>query len=259
MTMNQIVFRKLIRRWATKLGVLRPLRAFVFYVRGYDQPSHDRNFYGKYVRPGDLVFDVGANRGQSSEIFLALGAKVVAFEPQADMHDEIRQVCRHSSNLTIEACGLGARAETRRFFITAYDQVASLREDWEGVRIGETRVEIRTLDEKIAQYGMPDYCKIDVEGWEMEVLEGLSQPIPLLSFEYHLSRNEAQAAHKVLERLEIIGPYYCNLKEASQSDFALADFIPIAELRTRFPHDLGVRFQGGYGDIFCTLDPQSTH
>lgn len=40
-------------------------------------------FYSQFIHPGDLVFDVGANVGNRTKIFLRLGARVVAFEPQA--------------------------------------------------------------------------------------------------------------------------------------------------------------------------------
>lgn len=45
-------------------------------------------------------------------------------------------------------------------------------------------VETDTLDSLVNTYGMPDYCKIDVEGYESEVLRGLSQKIGVISFEF---------------------------------------------------------------------------
>jgi hypothetical protein len=47
-----------------------------------------------------------------------------------------------------------------------------------------TLVPATTLDALIARHGLPRFCKIDVEGYEAEVLRGLSHPIPALSFEY---------------------------------------------------------------------------
>ena len=45
-------------------------------------------------------------------------------------------------------------------------------------------VPVTTLDALIQQYGKPAFCKIDVEGAELDVLRGLSQPLSALSFEY---------------------------------------------------------------------------
>lgn len=41
-----------------------------------------------------------------------------------------------------------------------------------------------TLNELIETHGMPDFCKIDVEGYELNVLKGMTKPIPYLSFEF---------------------------------------------------------------------------
>ena len=254
--MNFLLFQTQVRRLAAKCGMLRPLRYVVFRWRGgATTPENDLAWYSRFLNAGQLVFDVGANRGQSSEIFIQLGTRVVAFEPQDDLHAEIRQLCRNSPHLTIESCGLGHREETRRFFRTEYDQVASLREDWEGVRIGDCEIQISTLDKQIERHGLPDYCKIDVEGWELQVLEGLSQPIPIITFEYHLSPSEIEQALSVLDRIAALGEYHCNLKGSSKNDFALPEFLPVNEFRKRFPHHLDLPHNEGYGDIFCALKP----
>lgn len=152
---------------------------------------------------------------------------------------------------------MGSKEESRRFFITSYDQVASLRDDWEGTRIGETTIEISTLDRQIERHGLPSYCKIDVEGWELEVMQGLSKPIPLISFEYHNSPPEIQKAKAVIDRISSLGSYFCNVKEPSSQDFLMQKFIPLAEFAGRFPDCLAPALTHGYGDIFCALEPNS--
>jgi FkbM family methyltransferase len=254
--MNAIRIKKHIRILTVKAGIFRPLRSLVFWMRGSRYLQCESDFHRRLINAGQLVFDVGANRGQSSEVFLSLGARVIAFEPQMELHGEIRQVCRHNPNLTIEGLGLGAVEETRRFFITAYDQVASLRDDWEGERIGEEVIQVSTLDRQIARHGLPSYCKIDVEGWELPVLQGLSQAIPIISFEYHTSSDEILQATSVLERLSKLGRYYCNFKESSGLDFALSNFISIDQFIADFSRHLSNGLKDGYGDIFCTLDPK---
>jgi FkbM family methyltransferase len=255
--MTAMTFRKIVRKFAARFGILYWLRKIVFLYRGGNWTEIERKFVARIVKPGDLVFDVGANRGQSSECYISLGARVVAFEPQADLHDEIRQVCRKSQHLTIDACGLGNQVEQRKMFITDYDQVASLREDWEGDRIGETIISISTLDEKIKQYGTPRYCKIDVEGWEPQVISGLSKPLEIISFEYHLSDRELKSTSNVLDRLLELGSYYCNIREANGMNFLLPQFIRIEEFSKLFPYGLGVSLKDGYGDIYTTLNPDS--
>lgn len=253
--MDKTLFRKRVRAVAARLGILRPLRALVFKIRGGTSANHEIDFLKRFIDSDSHVFDVGANRGQSSENYIAIGASVVAFEPQCDLHPEIRQLCRNSPRLTIEPLGLGSTEETRRFYITSYDQVASLREDWEGTRIGEKTIEVSTLDIQIAKHGLPDYCKIDVEGWELEVIRGLSKPIPILSFEYHSSSTEIVKAKAVLEQIAMLGPYTCNIRTSADNDFLLREFMPIQEFSTLFPEGLSPSPNTGYGDIFCALDP----
>lgn len=48
----------------------------------------------------------------------------------------------------------------------------------------QPRTPVTTLDLSIEEYGLPDYVKIDVKGGELEVLKGLSTPLPQSSFEF---------------------------------------------------------------------------
>ena len=63
------------------------------------------------------------------------------------------------------------------------------------------QIEIITLDMLIQQYGVPDFIKIDTEGFELEVIKGLSTPVKSLSFEYTLPHQKDQAA-KCVELLD---------------------------------------------------------
>ena len=70
-------------------------------------------------------------------------------------------------------------------------------------------VEIVTLDALIAQYGIPYFIKIDVEGFELEVVRGLSQPIPLISLEWTPELTDNLIA--CIEQLSQLDPISCNL------------------------------------------------
>jgi FkbM family methyltransferase len=75
-------------------------------------------------------------------------------------------------------------------------------EEWDERYKGNWRqqlvVPIITLDSLIARFGEPAYVKIDVEGYEMDVLRGLSSQPRLLSFEFHNA--ELDAAYACLDR-----------------------------------------------------------
>ena len=66
--------------------------------------------YGKFVRPGDLVFDVGAHVGDRVASFQRLGARVVAVEPQPAMVRALRLLYGRSKSVDDRGAGGGARA-----------------------------------------------------------------------------------------------------------------------------------------------------
>jgi len=81
-------------------------------------------------------------------------------------------------------------------------------------------VPIKTLDQLIATYGRPKYIKIDVEGYELPVIGGMHAKIDLISFEYHLNKDDCAAKLQIIEYLKqvfcgspsserepLIGPY----------------------------------------------------
>lgn len=247
-----MILKNCIRSIAKKLGLLYLARKLLYAFSG----RIERKFVSRIVKPGDLVFDVGANRGQSSRCYISLGARSIAFEPQHNLHNDIRECCGFSKQLSIDSSALGAKTENRKMFMTEYDQLASLRNDWEGRRIGETTISVSTLDAKITEYGKPRYCKIDVEGWEFEVVSGLSQAIDIISFEYHLYEDETARVKKVLSRLAELGDYWCNIRENSSQNFLLPEFMKISDFSVRFPEQLGQTLEKNYGDIYAVLNPR---
>ncbi|TDH26432.1 FkbM family methyltransferase [Segetibacter sp. 3557_3] len=148
-------------------------------------------FYRQFVMPGDMVFDVGANVGNRVEAFLACGAKVVAVEPQPACVATLKE--KFADLITIENIGLAEASGELEMHIASDTTVSSFSKTYiESTRDrfrfskwnGTIKVPISTLDNQIAKYGVPKFCKIDVEGYEPQVLRGLHTPIPYLSFEY---------------------------------------------------------------------------
>ncbi|MBX5469438.1 MAG: FkbM family methyltransferase [Thermoleophilaceae bacterium] len=155
-----------------------------------------RGFYAQFIRPGDLVFDVGANVGDRTEAFLALGAtKVVAVEPQERCAESLRERFGASCAVTVVDKALGPEEGRREIYVCETSTITSMSPEWiEKVRASgrfaefewapPTLVEVTTLDRLIEAHGVPAFCKIDVEGFEEEVLAGLSRPLPALSIEF---------------------------------------------------------------------------
>ena len=175
-----------------------------------------RAFYCQLVPSGALCFDVGANFGDRTAVFLALGARlVVAVEPQPRCLDVLQQRFGRSSRVALAPVALGAPGtEAAELAIADWSTIATMSSRWrsrvvESGRFGGDRwtdrivVQVETLDALIAEYGVPDFCKIDVEGYEEEVLAGLSRPVPALSVEFTPEFEEASRA--CIDRLSDLG------------------------------------------------------
>ena len=70
-------------------------------------------FYNQFINQGDLCFDIGANMGDWSEIFLSLGARVIAIEPQMDCANSLRKRFEKKSTFTLLQNGVGKKEELK--------------------------------------------------------------------------------------------------------------------------------------------------
>jgi FkbM family methyltransferase len=152
-------------------------------------------FYSRFVGKGDLCFDVGANLGNRTDIFVELGATVVAIEPQDTCVKQLRAKYYDDDRVVILQTALADREGEAELMISTAHTISSLSKEWidsvkrsgrfSAYRWDRTAlVPVTTLDRLIEQHGEPSFCKIDVEGFEFQVLKGLSQPIRTISFEF---------------------------------------------------------------------------
>ncbi len=151
-----------------------------------------KQFYSSFIPAGSLVFDVGANMGNRIEAFLTVTDKVVAVEPQPGCIAALKQ--KFGSKIKIEEVGLASAPGTMEMYVADESTISSFSKEFIET-LKDTRfkhnnwqstiqVPISTMDALIAKYGVPLFCKIDVEGFEHEVLSGLHTSIPVISFEY---------------------------------------------------------------------------
>jgi FkbM family methyltransferase len=187
--------------------------------------------YAPFVGEGDLVFDVGAHLGDRSVAFAALGARVVALEPQPLIARWLRRVVRRRQGIEVRTEAVGARRGIERLAISSRTPtVSTMSDEWRSsasqsnpgfrsVRWGRTiDVPVVTLDELIAEYGVPSFCKLDVEGWEAEALSGLTRPLPALSVEF--VAGQLQVAAACVRRLSELGRYEFNAVLGERRDLA---------------------------------------
>jgi FkbM family methyltransferase len=173
--------------------------------------SRMRAHFSRFVKPGNLVFDVGANMGHYTQVFCDLGARVVAVDPQPICVRRLEDRYENDGRITVVGKGLADKpGELTLFASENFHTTASFSSNWkdrtkfgdrEGVRA--LAVPVTTLDQLILEHGVPDFVKIDVEGFEGAVLSGLSQPVGSIMFEYAL--DDVQGLKRSLDAIERLG------------------------------------------------------
>jgi len=247
-------------RWRAAERWLGLLRSLIIYRRPGRQKALVE-LYRPFVGPGDLVFDVGAHLGDRTVAFATLGARVVALEPQPLVRAWLERWVGGRPEVTVRGEAVGARPGTARLAVSRRTPtVSTLAGDWpgslaernpsfRGVRWEESvEVPVTTLDLLVEAHGAPSFIKIDVEGWEAEVLAGLSQPVPALSLEFVTGALEVAVA--CVERLEALGSYEFNAIPGEERAFVMERWVAAGEMV-----DWLTRGAGGAssGDVYARL------
>ena len=249
--------QRLVRSGQRSLGI-----AYSFLIY-YGLPFHHSaltRIYAPFIRPGDLCFDIGAHLGDRIRAWAALGARVVALEPHPGLMRWLRRWYGGRNNIVLLEQAVGAQPGKADLWISRLTpSVSTTSQEWlttvrqhprfSGARWEEqVSVSVTTLEELIAQYGKPAFCKIDVEGGELDVLRGLSQPIAGLSFEY--IPVVIETALKCIERLSQLGNYEYNWRVSEwprlRSSVWLDPQDILVQLRS-IPHD------SNSGDVYARL------
>jgi FkbM family methyltransferase len=218
-------------------------------------------FYSGFVRAGDTVFDVGANLGNRTKVFLGLRAKVIAVEPQPHCQAVLRTAWRHETRLTVVPAALGPSIGEADLRLAEASTIASMSSEWiDAVRTSgrfaqfhwenTIHVPVTTLDALIAEHGNPAFVKIDVEGFELQVLKGLTRPVHALSFEF--TPECVDTALACMDWLGTLGTPRFNYSEGESMKLTFEEWVE-AKFMATFLLELRNE-KTRFGDIYARFD-----
>lgn len=219
-------------------------------------------FYRRFLRPGQVAFDIGAHVGDRTAAFRRLGATVVAVEPQPDLVRLLRRLFGRDDGVSIVPTLVGSAigsadlwvnrrnptiSTASQAFIAAADGAAGWdQERWDD----RLACPVTTLDALAEAHGAPDFVKLDIEGFEAEALAGLSRPPPALSFEFTTIQRDVALA--CITRLRALGYRWFNACLGESMRFAHprpVDAGAIADWLLALPH------AANSGDVYASRDP----
>lgn len=217
-------------------------------------------WYRRFVPRRGLAFDVGAHVGDRTACFRRLGARVVAVEPQPALARFLRRRFGADPDVVLVPQAVGARSgrvtlhvnETNPTVSTAspaFLHAAEGAPGWEGQR-WTRRIDVRatTLAGLIDRHSAPDFIKIDVEGFEAEVLAGLRRPVPALSFEFTTIQRDV--AHAAIARLIALGYRVFNASLGESLRFALPSPVDARTIRLWID---ALPIEANSGDVYASL------
>jgi len=247
-----------------KLGLYQRVKTSLAYdlywkmadARLIQERTREVSFFQQVLQgfqEGDLIFDVGANMGQKTDVFLRLGARVVAVDPDRSNQEILRQRFLawrlRKKPVTIVGKAVSDSLGTHTMWVDEPGSAKNtLNPKWvdtlriDAQRFGTTlqfaekqEVETTTLEELFRIHGRPYYIKIDVEGHEPAVLKGLRSAVPYVSFEVNLPEFKPEAMQCV-ELLNGVAPQGqfnhaadCQKGLASERWRSKADFLKVLD------------------------------
>jgi FkbM family methyltransferase len=228
-------------------------------IRENEENEERKLFFSTFVKNNELCFDVGANLGNRVMPLLEIGAKIVAVEPQKSCNKYLKY--KFGNKIHIVEKGLAEKECTRDFYISNSSVLSTFSDEWiKSVKAGrfksytwkkKAKVEMTTLDKLIEKYGNPVFIKIDVEGYELNVLKGLTNKVKMLCFEYPVP----EQTNNLIACIEQIGTINANSEFnyciGEKMEFSISKWLNkndmLAHLKTN--EFINTRF----GDVYARL------
>ena len=187
--LKKLPFTKKISHWLFKRKLASD------YCKCSKNELKQVEFYKKFITKNSIVFDVGANLGSRAKLFINCNSTVVAYEPQPNLCDHLDLYLSGHKRFILNRKALGHIKGNEIIKLSDAHVLSSMSQRWINATTASGRfsnykwdnsitVQVSTLDDEITKYGTPTFIKIDVEGYELNVLKGLTKPIEYISIEF---------------------------------------------------------------------------
>ncbi len=214
-----------------------------------------REFYSQFMSSKDVVFDIGANMGNRTRVFAELAGIVMAVEPQHSCIEYLDAAFVGKPKVVLVEKAVGAKEGTG--YIQPSGVLSSLSPSWiDAVRKsgrfsfhswGEPcPVGMTTLDRLIRVFGVPSFVKVDVEGYELEVMKGLSSPVGTLSYEF--TPECLEATLECAKHLRALGMDRFNYSLGESMRMELGDWSSLEETMERLGRYKDITV---FGDVYA--------
>lgn len=234
----------------------------IIFVFKYKKKKKKEIFYKKFINHGDLVFDVGANIGNRVITFLELKADVLAVEPNLDCIKILKK--KFGNKIKYENVGLAAQKGELDFHISNVNTLSTFSEKfiksttesgrfsgytWEKV----SKIEVKTLDCLIEKYGTPKFVKIDTEGFDEQVIKGLSKKVSFISFEYVIPELKEELL-RTIEHVIKLGDIDINVSIGESMELHLDEWISGNAFYESIKNESGLyKDMQDFGDVYIAM------
>ncbi|HYE31034.1 MAG TPA: FkbM family methyltransferase [Methylomirabilota bacterium] len=226
--LTRFVRARLSNLASNALTLVEEPRVRAAWARNWEQDHYVRllRYYDEGFRP-KVIYDIGGHQGLWAEMAQAIFNPdgIIVFEPQKSLHSVIDQRRRPSGSWQILDVALGDRDEARDMHVTDNEAASSLLqpvtsgvpETWRTNVVSSTKVAVRTLDNLARELNLPkpDFVKIDVQGFEGQVLKGGASTFP------HARRMVVEVSLREIYQGQAYVPEI--LAQANELGFALED------------------------------------